>query len=362
VRQYAQELLEESREAEEARRRHAAFFLYLAERADPEVRGPQQVVWLERLEREYANLQAAMSWALSTGDYDCAARLGWALQHFWWLRGYHREGRQWMEATLEHNPPPAMRARALIVTAAMSFAQSDYTTAEERVGEALHLSQCEGDVLAEAHAWSQMGMMEMARPDYEAAASSMEKAIALHERCDEDLLASALRVFLGTMLLARGEVEQAERKFEEGLAAARRLKVPSLTYVVLYNLAQSALARGDLEKASRMLAEGIEWSTQTKDRANLAHFLDALAATVSSRGEVERSALLLGAAEALLEEVGARVYNYYVPDPSLRERAVTEARAALGETAFEEAWTRGREMSFEQAVAYALKASKVSPD
>jgi predicted ATPase/DNA-binding XRE family transcriptional regulator len=68
VRQYALEKLEESREAEETQRRHAAFFVGLAERAEPELRGPRQVEWLEGLEQEYANLRAAMSWALSTGD------------------------------------------------------------------------------------------------------------------------------------------------------------------------------------------------------------------------------------------------------------------------------------------------------
>ena len=71
--------------------------------------------------------------------------------------------------------------------------------------------------------------------------------------------------------------------------------------------------------------------------------------------ETERFAVLLGAAEASLEEVGARVYNYYDPDPSLKERAVAQARVALGEAAFGEAWARGREMSFKQAVEYALE-------
>ncbi len=121
-----------------------------------------------------------------------------------------------------------------------------------------------------------------------------------------------------------------------------------LTYGALYNLAQSALARGDLEKAAEMLEEGIELSERTRDRANLAYFLEAMAVVTAFGGEAERCAVLMGAAEALLEEVGARVYNYYVPDPSL------QAHAILGEAAFEEAQERGREMTFEQTVAYAL--------
>jgi hypothetical protein len=63
---------------------------------------------------------------------------------------------------------------------------------------------------------------------------------------------------------------------------------------------------------------------------------------------------LLGAAEVLLKEVGAAVYNFYQLDSSLRERAVAEARTTLGDAAFEEAGARGREMSLEQAVEYAL--------
>jgi len=178
-----------------------------------------------------------------------------------------------------------------------------------------------------------MGLVEIARQDYEAAASRIEKAIAIFERRDEDYLASALRVILGSVLLARGDDERAEREFGEGLEAARRLKVPSLNYIALYNLAQTALARGDREKAVRLIGEGIEWCRSTKDKANLAHFLEVLAAVVALKGEMERSAVLLGAVEGLLEEVGARIYSYYIPDRSLYARTVATVRSRLGEGA-----------------------------
>jgi len=261
-----------------------------------------------------------------------------------------------MEATLKHELSPTLRAKALAVAMSMAYTQGDYHFAEECAREALLLSRREGDVLAEAYSWGGMGMVEMVRGDYEVAASSLMKGIDLFERCGENYMATTLRVMFGTTLLARGEAERAERTFEEGLAAARRLQVPSLIYMMLYNLAQSALARGDRERAARLLREGIEWSERTRDRANLVYFLEALAAVTSLEREAERFAMLLGAAEALLEEVGARVYNYYDPDPSLKERAVAEARATLGEAAFEEAWALGREMSFAQAVEYALGA------
>jgi non-specific serine/threonine protein kinase len=274
------------------------------------------------------------------------------------MRGHHHEGRRWIEETLEASLPLALRARALLVAATMAYTQGDYHTAEERWGEALRLSQSERDVLAEAYAWAGIGLVEMVRPDFEAASSRLEKALALFERCGEDYMMLFSRVFLGTTLLARGDAERAKRMFEEGLAAARRLKSPSLTYVALYNLAQLALARGDLEAACRMLGEGIELNGQTKDRANLAHFMEALSAAEAFRGEAERSAVLIGAAESSLREVGAPVYNFYIPDPSLRERAVAEARASLGDTVFEQARERGRAMTFDQTIEYALGADE----
>ncbi len=362
VRQYALEKLEQSGDAADANQKHAEYFLGLSERADPELRGAQEAEWLERLEREHDNLKAAFSWALgASGDAQTAARLCWALRDFIWVRGYHREGRQWAEATLEHELPDALRARALHLAAMTALIQGDYATAGEQWEEVVRLSKSVGDTLVEGHAVASMGLVEITRSDYEAAASHLEEAIMLFERCDETLLASSQRAFLGKTLLARGEAEQAERAFEEALASARRLSHPAITQIPLFYLAQLALARGEFREAVGMLVEGIELSGQTKDRASLAQFLSALATVEAFRGRAEHSAVLLGAADALLREVGTLVYNYYNPDPTPQERAVGKARAVLGEAAFEEARERGRAMPFEQAVEYALEDDEASP-
>jgi len=354
VRQYALEKLEEHEESEKTRRRHAAFFLALAELADPEVRGPRQAEWLERLERENDNLRAAMAWALSAGDDDTAVRLGWALHTFWLVRGHHREERRWIETALERGLVPPLLTKALLLAGSLAYAEGDYPAAEERFQDALRLSQRTGDVLAKGHALGGTALVEIARQGYEAAASRLEKAVAIFQHYDEDYLASALRVILGTVLLARGEDERAERALEEGLASARKLRTPSLMYIALYNSAQTALAHGEREKAARMLEEGVQWAARNKDRANLAYLLEALAAVLVLEGEGRRSAFLLGAAEALLEEVGARVYNYYIPDRSLHERTAASVRSLLGQDGFQQTWSEGRAMTFDQAVACAL--------
>jgi predicted ATPase/transcriptional regulator with XRE-family HTH domain len=360
VRQYAREMLEQSGEAKGILREHAEFFLALSEQAASELWGPRQKEWLERLERENANLRAAMDWALETRETDTTGRLCWSLWLFWWTRGYHQEGRRWAEAALGRDLPPAWRARVLPVAAAMAYAENDHDAAEEHWREGLTVSQREGDMFAEGYARSGLGLARMAHGDYEAAAASFSEALPLLERY-ADPLVSLLHSWLGTTSLLGGDAARAEREIGEGLRSARARGDTLCTYVALYNLAQLALTRNDLTLATRTLEEGIRLSEQTKDRANLAHFLEVLASITSSQGEAERSALLLGAAESSLQEVGAPVYNFYVPDPELQERAVAEALAALGEAAFEEARTRGRDMNFELAVEYALKGAEVSP-
>jgi predicted ATPase/DNA-binding XRE family transcriptional regulator len=362
VRQYARERLEQSGEAEAVRSSHAEFFCGLAERADAEVRGVRQAEWLDRLEEEHDNLRATFSWALgATGEAWIAARLCWALKDFVWVRGYHQEGRRWAETTLERELPDALRARVLHLAAITDYIQGDYPTAGPRWEEAARLSRTEGDELVEGHAVACTGLVEMARSDYEAAASHLEEAIVLFERCDEDYLASSLRAFVGMTMLARGEAERAERAFEEALASARRLKNAALTQIALLHLAQAALARDDHAGANRMLEEGIRLHRQIGDRVMLAQILETLALVTSSRGEAERSILLLGAAEGLLREIGSPGYDFHDPGSPLRERAMDEARAVLGEAAFEETRERGREMDFEQAVKYALKDGEPSP-
>jgi tetratricopeptide (TPR) repeat protein len=197
--------------------------------------------------------------------------------------------------------------------------------------------------------------------DFERAVSCLEKALPLLQRSEELTQISTTHVWLGSALLAQNDQERAVSMFEEGLALARRMGDRTAAYIALYNLAQVSLARGDCEGAAAIFKEGITLSEQIRDQANLAYFLEGLGVVAGEREEAERSASLSGAAEGLLEAVGAAVYNYYQPDRSLYERTVSAARSRLGEATFVEARDRGRSMTFEQAVAYALEDDVASP-
>jgi non-specific serine/threonine protein kinase len=84
LRQYALEELRNAGEEGRLRRRHCEWFVDLAERAEPELVGPHQATWLERLEREHDNLRAALRWAVDNDEAELGSRLGAALWRFWW--------------------------------------------------------------------------------------------------------------------------------------------------------------------------------------------------------------------------------------------------------------------------------------
>jgi predicted ATPase len=113
VGQYAAEKLEQSGEAEEARQRRARHYLAFAERAESQIKGHNQVEWLDRLETENDNLRATIGWSLEVDHAQTAARFGWALGMYWVMRSRHREGHLWMEQTLASTDLSAkLRGRA----------------------------------------------------------------------------------------------------------------------------------------------------------------------------------------------------------------------------------------------------------
>ncbi|MBL8057222.1 MAG: AAA family ATPase, partial [Anaerolineales bacterium] len=144
VREFALEQLAARGAAPEARQRHAAYYLRLAERARPELDGPDQVRWFDRLEREHANLRAALAWGLA---HDRALGLGlaWAAARFWSVRGYLGEGRRWLQELLQPGAavPPGLEARALAAASRLASLQGEYRAALELAGrsEAVSLRQ-----------------------------------------------------------------------------------------------------------------------------------------------------------------------------------------------------------------------------
>ena len=357
VRKYGGEKLDGAEEVTEVGRRHASFYVELAEEAEPELKGGRQVAWLERLETEHDNLRAAMRWLLNRGESEEAARLGWALWLFWGIRANFAEGRRSMEQALSakgsEDMPASARAKALYVEAMMANYQGDHGSAESLAAESLRLFRELNDKLGSAYALSNAGFAANGQGQHRRAITLIEESVELFLEEGQEWGAAIELGFLAVSWRDQGDHGRAKSLAERGLALSRQVGERQAISAALYTLATLAQAERDQERARDLLEEGLELSAELGNDADVAHCFDGLAAVAAAEGMMVRAARLWGAEEALLERMEAAVYTY-VPDRSLHRSQVEAARARLGEEAFEAAWAEGRSLSIEQAIAWAL--------
>ncbi|MDQ4128058.1 MAG: helix-turn-helix domain-containing protein [Actinomycetota bacterium] len=360
VRQYALEKLRESSEEDEVRRRHAGYYLTLAEEAEPQIKGHEQIEWLDRLEAENDNLRAAIRLSLEAGEAQTAARFGWALSMYWVMRTRHGEGRLLMEQTLERGRdelPVWLRTRALWALAVCVYGSGDnermMTVAEEGVA----LSRQGGDKRGEAYALGVLGYAALQLGDIDRAERVLEKSLEMVREQGDAWRAAHLLNHLTVVALRRGDRTRAAGYAEEALAHTRQTGDRYAANVALSLLAQMAWESDEHERAAGHWREALRLSYELANKANSASSIQGLATVAASRGELRRAVRLLGAAKALLEAAGLVLYAYttYTSNEP-HQHAASSVCQELEERAWKEARDEGRTMTFEQAVEYALEA------
>ena len=137
VRQYAADRLREQGRQDELRLRHRDYYLHLAEEAEPELKGPVPKPWLDRLGVEISNLRTALEWRTD----EEALRLACALERFWLVRDYLKEGRDWLERPGQAPKviSPGIQARALNAAGGLAFCQGEFEEALRLHGESREL-------------------------------------------------------------------------------------------------------------------------------------------------------------------------------------------------------------------------------
>ena len=356
IHEYARERLQASGEAEQTRRLHAEYFLALAEEAEPELSGADQLACLERLEAEHDNMRAALSWSLEN-EPETALRLAVALALFWEMRARFLEGSAWLEAALLHSDraDSATRAKLLSEAGTFAFYRTDFDHAIELHGEALELYRQVGNDNGVAFALLCLGAQHMEKGDHERAAPFLEEALALSRRIGDKRNIAGTLHNLGEVERQRGNYERAKALGMESIALLREIKDDyNLSMVVgwvglleVWSSDEPDLAEGFLKEALALERELGYW-------AYGAYCLEAFAGLAGARGQGARAARLWGAAEALRTNIGAPPSLDARP---LYERSMASARAQLGEAEWEEAFAEGMAMAPEVAAEYALGES-----
>jgi predicted ATPase/class 3 adenylate cyclase len=353
IRQYAADRLVEAGEAAATRDRHFDWYLELAQKAAPELRGAQQAEWLERLEQEHDNLRAALEWSVAReDDGEPALRLAGELGRFWYVRSYFGEGSHWLEVTRAKagGAAPSVLARALRWSAALALEQGSRVQARKLLEQALELLRELDDKRGLARALISMGNVHLYGAEYDLARACYEEGLAAaREVGDTPYMATALGN-LGELARLRGDLEAARAFYQESLEAHGESETQGRA-VNLFNLGQLALFANDAREARGMYQKSLATSVKLGARSNIAYGLEGLAGVAVLEGQAERAGRLLGAAEALRKAINARIDKADLP---LYERTLAAVDAALGNEAFTAARAAGAALSLEKAVQLAL--------
>ncbi len=356
VAQYARSILVGD-EAAGAVHAHAAVFLELAEQAAAGYEGSDQLLWLDRIEADEANLLVAIDRSLDGGDGEKAGRITWAMWLYWWLRSKPLVGLKRALRCLSADLPPQVLARVHLAAATTSYAAGQVPASAEHWEKAFLLAAEHQDIAIIGAARAGTGLAALALGDLNNAEHLFREALPLTEQAGDMWMTSLLHVWLGTIELVRDDPARAEVEIKRGLELARRRGDRLAIYVALYNLAQAAIAQGDHDGARTHLNEGITLSEQNHDLANLAYFLEALAIVESAENAADRVPVLLGAAQTLHESTDNKSYGYYLPDESLQEQVEQRSRRTLGDSAYADARATGRGLDVRDIVHFALSPS-----
>ena len=369
VREYALEQLAESGEVEAVKKRHAGYYLAMAERVQPDLNNGEVQAWMARLGPEHGNLRAALGWLLQLDEpagREAALRLILNLEDLWGR--YHNTGevQRWLETALTGSDrrTTLLRVRALRYASRLSYLAADYSQAEEWAQQALAGARDLGDETLIAAGLNHIGLMAIFRGNYAQARTLLEEALALFRRVGDEIGVGAACINLGEISRYQGDYTQAESYYRESLsifrASGRKLGVLQ----ALSNIGHVVYMQGDLPAAKAIFVEALELSHELDARKIAAEVLTGVSSVILAEASMPgvaaaRAAQILGITSGIIERSGRQMEPI---DREEYDRNIATTRATLGEAAFDSAWEDGRTTTVEEAIELVTRPMDTEPD
>jgi predicted ATPase/transcriptional regulator with XRE-family HTH domain len=357
IREYAIERLNETAEVDRVYEAHAAYYLDLAGRLGPRLSGPDQSVSLARLEQDYANLVAGLSWFTSSSETERATQFGIGLWQFWWLKGTYAEGRAHQEAVAALPAAPGSEsARADLYSRVAEFArlQGDFEHARKYHEQSLAISRSLGDRSRMAAQLREIGRLALIEGNFELARSVLDEALALHRALNDRHGLALVLSFTAELDFVQGDMDSGSRHLMQALELQRIFDDRSGMAVTLQLLGHAAREQSDWSAAELLLRDSLLQFLQAGPDWGVAWGLEGFALLAAARGQAERALVLAGGAASVRESLGLTT------TPLARdifENKLAVARLDLSDTAAEEAWLHGHAMSREAVTGFALGTS-----
>jgi predicted ATPase/class 3 adenylate cyclase len=396
IRQFAAERLAEAGEAEAVAAAHCAHYLSVAETAAPYLTGPEQGLWLARLDADQANLQRAAEHAARNPDGTTQVlRFGAALRRYWMTRFRDEAALALLMPVLdrpEAQADPQVLGAAL-VTAIIAARYANITAALRLGGQAVKLARQLGDarllvesLAALSAAWYYAGKPKRGLPPGREAVERARRmgddvllgqsladfllcdalidpaharplrteAIACTQRSGDHLVACFLNSGAGVSALRAGDIPAAWAHLNE--AAQARQAVGGQDVSASINMGWVLRQDNDPNGARASFEAGLWMSRRNGDRYGIAYASLGLACLATDADDWHRAAVLHGVAQALFGSTGQPWEDL---EARYRQDSVDQARTHLGQELFERAHAEGMALSFDQALD--LASGKTHP-
>jgi non-specific serine/threonine protein kinase len=346
IRQYASEQLLKAGESEQLRNQHLDFFLRWAERVEAQVRGPQQLEWLDQLDAELDNLRAALEWSLTQAEHgEASLRLSSALLSFWSQRGHVSEGRVWLDRALTGSAvPDAVRAKALHAAGYLARLQGDTMTARALLEASTELWRALGPADSSGLAETLASLAEAMRRlgDPAAARSLASEAIALcREQGKHWVLAYSLSM-LSWAIRDQDDYALAKSTINESIALWQTLGDPWGLELATRCLCDIAVREGDYEASQNHAAEFITIARRLGDTEGIALALENLGIAAINLGDRRQAKTYFQESFEMFQELGNKTgqaiclyyfgYLAHFEDDNQAARTFFEQELALART------------------------------
>ncbi len=360
IQQFALDHLRRMGSEAEVRNWHLVYFLALAEEGDKEMRGPNQIEWLHRLHVMRDNFRAALQWVIETGQTEAALQMARKLHWFFFVRGDHNEGRQWLGRVLAlPDTPlyPEMHSEILTQLAHHTWLEIGAEQAQPFVESALSLARAHAHKHNTAKALAILGLIMIYENNFAVASSCLEESKVLFQEVNDQWGFAHAVMCLGTQSQIQQDWATSLILYKRVLKLFRDLGDGFFQGVALRFIGDLQMKQGNLASGVVALRQALLLAQQLDSKYEIGQTLWRCAEAAQRSEKPAYAVCLYWATKKVLDSIGAWTEG----DELILENDLAPCRAALDEEEFEEAVEQaveqGRAMTMEQAIAYALETS-----
>jgi predicted ATPase/class 3 adenylate cyclase len=350
IREFALEELDRAGERERIARQHVSYISQLAEEIESQLTGRNELVAVDRLSSELANIRAALRACLDRGENETGLRICASIWRFWHATGQISEGRQWFDQLLSaSNISEAVRAKGLIGKAGLAYWQADYATALQCYHDALATYRRCGDRLMEAEALYSLSTTLTWSGDADAGGRLADEALAIFNQLGARAKVGEAMMAQGFARWMKNDLAGARPLWEASLKIARETGDHVEAATKLLALASIKYQQGEGQRAVTDALTALRELIELKHVTYTIMAMDFLAA-LSAKHKPNESVRLAGAAARLRTQLGGGMR----PEASGLESARAIAGRKLDASTIEGLWAEGEALNFEDAVNFAL--------